>query len=99
MNEQEFKTEVEKTFGLTYTTEKQKFAYDMIIWADKSGGTVWGSFAGHSHGQSIPGFAYHGWCFAKSENGWQLLGDGQNGWRHGENPFPEIPLNAALSVW
>lgn len=90
MLEQTFKDRVLADFGLTYGTVKAKLAYDMVIWNDGTDGSVMGSFAGHSHGCSVPHFDYHGWCYALStaDDKWYLMPDGKSGWRRGDNPFP-----------
>ena len=46
---------------------------------------------GYRDNKSYQCVTVNGWGFALVEGEWQLLSDGQIGWRQGENPLPTAP--------
>lgn len=100
ITEETFNGLVKETFKLEYHIYKEKLAYWMVIWDDKSDGSVFGPFAGHGHNCRLAGFDYRGWAYAYDGSNWYLQPDGMNAWRNKgvSNPFPQFE-EKRLETW
>ena len=96
LNFQEFCKLAEDRFGIELRIVKSKAGHEMMELYMSGQHLCCGDITGPDAGYSCSFGPYHaltifGWAYAFDGDHWHLLPDGMVGWRHGSNPFPQIP--------
>ena len=78
-------------FHVKISHYKSKAGHEMVDVEGFGTESIVGPEAGYRIQSRFWCITLNGWAYTWDGSAWWLVRDGKNGWRQGQNPFPDIP--------